>query len=94
MVQFEWDEQKNKANRKKHGIWFEEATPVFIDPGNRFFRDRDHSGSEDRFVVVGYNTNSSLLVVVYWYRNQDEVIRIISARKATKKERRFYEEGI
>ncbi len=94
MLQFEWDEVKNVRNRSKHGIWFEEAQSVFDDPAMRLFHDDVHSGTEDRFVAVGINAAGRLLVVVHCYRELDSVIRIVSVRRATKKEARFYEKGI
>lgn len=94
MLQFEWDETKNKRNRLKHGVWFEEAQSVFDDPSARVFLDPGHSDKEDRFLIIGLNSSAKLLVVVHCYRKSDSVIRIISARKATRKEERFYEEGI
>jgi len=94
VIKFDWDENKNKANRKKHGIWFEEAQSVFDDLGGRLFLDLEHSDHEDRFVLIGYSGSSRLLVVVHCLRESGSIIRIISARKATKKERAFYEKGI
>lgn len=95
MLMFEWDEHKNKQNRLKHGIWFEEAQAVFDDPAGRLFLDSDHSTSdEERFVLIGFSASSRLLVVVHCFREFGDKIRIISARKATKKERVFYEKGI
>ncbi len=94
MIEFDWDEDKNKANRKKHGIWFEEARSVFDDFNGRLILDSEHSDHEDRFILSGYNSSSKLLVVVLCHREQDSVIRIISARKATKKERVYYEKRI
>lgn len=94
MLRFEWDETKNKINRSKHGIWFEEAQSVFDDLGSRVFLDLEHSDEEDRFLIVGMSSGGRLLVVVHCYRESDSVIRIISARKAVKKEIKFYEEGI
>lgn len=91
-LSFEWDESKNKANRKKHGIWFEEAQFVFDDPLGRLFRD--DSSADERYILIGSNTNSKLLVVVHCYRESESIIRIISARKATKQERQFYEKRI
>ena len=93
-LRFEWEEPKNKLNRKKHGIWFEEAQSVFDDPLGRVFYDQDHSDDESRFVMIGMNAMKRLLVVVHCYKKKDSVIRIISARKATKQETKFYEEGI
>jgi len=94
MIEFEWGEIKNKSNRKKHGIWLEEAQSVFDDVHGRLFLDSEHSDQEDRFVIIGYNSSSKLLVVVHCHRDSDSIIRIISARKATKKERMFYEKRI
>lgn len=94
MIQFEWDENKNKLNRVKHGIWFEEVKSVFNDTSSRVFLDQFHSVEEDRFVIVGMNSSARLLVVVHCYRESASIIRLISARKATKKEVAFYEEGI
>jgi uncharacterized DUF497 family protein len=83
MLRFDWDERKNKSNRIKHGIWFEEAQSVFSDPYGRLFYDPEHSEHEDRFILLGVSSAARTLVV-----------RVISARKATRKEVRFYEEGI
>jgi len=94
MLRFGWDEQKNKGNRIKHGIWFEEAQSVFSDPHGRLFYDPEHSEQEDRFILLGMSSASRILVVVHCYRNSDSEVRIISARKATRKEVRFYEERI
>lgn len=94
MLRFEWDERKNSGNRFKHGVWFEEAQSVFDDSASRVFLDLEHSEAEDRFVIVGMSSGLRLLIVVHCYRESDSVIRIISARKATKKEAQFYEEGI
>ena len=94
MLRFEWDEKKNRGNRTKHGVWFEEAQSVFRDPNARLFHDPEHSEEEDRFILIGVSATARPLVVVHCYRESDSVIRIISARKATKKEVRFYEEGI
>jgi hypothetical protein len=94
MLRFEWDEKKNRGNRTKHGVWFEEAESVFRDPNARLFHDSEHSEKEDRFILIGASAAARPLVVVHCYRESDSVIRIISVRKATKKEVRFYEEGI
>ena len=94
MLIFEWDEKKNKLNRKKHGIWFEEAQQVFEDPSAILFFDRKHSSSEDRFILLGVSASSRVLVVIHCDRSESESIRIISARKATAKEIKKYEEGI
>ncbi len=94
MIELEWDEQKNEKNRKKHGIWFEEATQVFDDPKGLVFFDSDHSESEDRFILLGMSGSARLLVVIYCERRSNKLIRVISARKATKKEAKRYEKGI
>jgi len=94
MLRFDWDERKNRANRTKHGVWFEEAQSVFDDPRGRLFEDPEHSEEEERFILLGVSAAARLLVVVHCYRESEELVRIISARKATRKEVRFYEEGI
>lgn len=94
MLAFEWDETKNKTNRLKHGIWFEEARTVFDDPNGRLFFDKDNSATEARFILLGYSSSNRLLVVPHSYRKGDQVVRIISARKATPKERQYYEERV
>jgi len=91
-MKFEWDESKNEKNRKKHGVWFEEAKMVFSDPHHRIFLDSNQS--EDRYIGIGYSGLERILVLVFCYKENESVIRIISARKATQKERWFYEEGI
>jgi hypothetical protein len=94
MLRFDWDERKNRANRKKHGVWFEEAQGVFEDTHARLFYDPEHSEDEERFILLGISSASRLLIVVHCYLESEELVRIISARKATKTEVRFYEEGI
>ena len=94
MLWFDWDERKNKANRTRHGVWFEEAQSVFDDPHGRLFHDPEHSEEEERFILLGISSAARPLVVVHCYRESEELVRIISARKATKKEVRLYEEGI
>jgi uncharacterized protein len=94
MIRFEWDESKNRANRKKHGIWFEEAQSAFADPHAHFFADVEHSEHEERIVLLGISAVSRLLVVVHCYRDSDSIVRIISARRATKRETAIYEERI
>jgi uncharacterized DUF497 family protein len=93
MLRFEWDERKNKGNRTKHGVWFEEAQSVFNDPQARLFEDPEHSEAEERFILLGMSSAGRTLVV-HCYRESDSLVRIISARKAVKKEIRFYEEDI
>ena len=94
MLRFEWDERKNQSNRVEHGVWFEEAESVFSDPHARVFDDPEHSEEEERLLLLGMSSAARPLVVVHCNRQSDLVVRIISARKATKKEVRFYEEGI
>jgi uncharacterized protein len=94
MLRFEWDERKNSGNRSKHGVWFEEAQSAFRDPNARLFHDPEHSQDEDRFILIGLSSTARPLVVIHCYKESDSVIRIISARKATRKEFIFYEERI
>ena len=89
-LHFEWDEQKAKANIKKHGISFDEAKTVFSDEHARLISDPDHSENEEQFVLLGYSSGLKLLVVCHCYRVDDSVIRIISARKATRHESAIY----
>ena len=89
-MEFEWDENKNQKNQRKHGISFEEASSVFYDENALLRDDPDHSDEEDRFVILGLSNNANLLVVCHCYRASETVIRIISARKATKTESKFY----
>ena len=90
-IRFDWDENKNDINKKKHDVSFEEATSVFYDSEALIIPDPDHSIDEERFLILGYSFQLKLLVVCHCYRENDEVIRIISARKATNKERKWYE---
>ena len=87
---FEWDSAKNASNFKKHGISFEEAKTVFSDDFARLIADPEHSEEEERFILLGESIESSLLIVCHCVRDEESV-RIISARKADKKERRTYE---
>ena len=90
-LHFDWDESKNQANKRKHGISFEEAKTVFYDESSRIIHDPDHSETEDRFILLGLSYKLRILVVVHAYKQSDEVIRIISARKASKNEASYYE---
>ena len=85
-----WDENKNNENIKKHSVSFEEAKTVFYDPNAKVIDDPDHSNEEDRFIILGLSKLLHLLVVCHCYRENDELIRIISARKATLKEAEYY----
>ena len=89
-VRFEWDPRKSRANRTKHGVSFEEARTAFLDENARIIPDEEHSIEEDRFVLLGLSIALKLLVVCHCYRESDQVIRIISARRATASERREY----
>jgi uncharacterized protein len=93
-AQFEWDEDKNSSNFKKHSIWFEEAQTIWADPSSLEFYDPEHSQDEDRFIRVGFSSIGRLLLVVYCERAKEVVIRIIGARRATPKERKQYAERI
>ena len=87
-VSFSWDISKNKDNIIKHNVSFEEASSVFVDNNSRLFYDPRHSENEDRYIILGLSDKGRLLVVSHCYRNN--VIRIISARKATKNEQKEY----
>lgn len=89
-LRFEWDEQKNLANIAKHQVSFNEAQSVFSDINARVISDPDHSDDEDRFIILGLSSKLRVLVVCHCYRKNDEVIRLISARKATKNEVKNY----
>ena len=94
MLSFEWDENKNRINQKKHGITFEEASTVFYDDLAILFDDPEHSQEEERFILLGMSDAANLCIVCHCYRASETVIRIISARKATKKEEERYVRGI
>ena len=90
-MKFEWDENKNKANKLKHRVSFEEAETVFDDKNAVYLYDEQHSESEERFHIIGEDMNFRELSVCHCYRGEDsEIIRIISARKATKIEVDYY----
>ena len=89
-LRFEWDENKNISNQKKHRISFEEAQTVFYDDNALLIDDPDHSEEEERFILLGFSRRANMLVVCHCYRRSDSVIRIISTRKATKNEERAY----
>jgi uncharacterized protein len=89
-IEFEWDPRKAESNERKHGISFEEAETVFYDPSSRVSYDPDHSQVEERYVLLGLSEASRLLVVSHMYQQDDELVRIISARRATKVEQRQY----
>ena len=89
-IVFDWDPTKSASNQKKHGISFEEAKTVFSDEFARLIADPDHSQDEERFILLGTSIESNLMIVCHCIRDGDTV-RIISARKADKKERATYE---
>jgi uncharacterized protein len=92
-MKFDWDPAKAAANLRKHQISFEEAKTVFFDDFAMQFFDDEHSQNEDRFIMLGMSSVARLLVVCHCEREQGEVIRIISARKATRNESTFYRGG-
>ena len=87
---FNWDINKNASNTVKHGITFEEATTVFDDDNAIIIKDNTHSQDEERFSVIGFSKRLRLLIVCHCFRNEDTVIRIISARNASKSEELLY----
>ena len=89
-IRFEWDKTKSLENEKKHKISFEEAQTIFVDENALLIHDTDHSDEEDRFVLLGMSAKVKILAVCHCYREDDEVIRIISARKATRNEQKTY----
>jgi uncharacterized protein len=89
-IVFQWDEKKSRSNKKKHGVSFAEAETVFFDEKAIRYEDPDHSQDEDRFIMLGLSILLRALVVCHCYRSDDRVIRIISARKATKSEAAAY----
>ena len=91
-LRFEWDPRKDATNRQKHGVSFEEAQTVFLDERGLVLADPQHSSLEDRFILVGLSSATRILVVVHCYRRSKEVIRIISARRASRRESRQYAE--
>ena len=91
-LKFEWDPKKAESNLSKHGVSFEEALTVFGDPLARIFDDEDHSIEEQREIIIGHSVKERLLVVCF--TSQGESVRIFSARKATRRERKDYEENV
>ena len=89
-LRFEWDERKEATNRRKHGVSFEEAESVFSDEHALFLPDPDHSDDEDRFILLGLSSALRALVVCHCYRLGEDIIRLISARKAMRPERAEY----
>jgi len=89
---FEWDKRKASENRRKHGVTFEEAQSAFLDENARVIPDPEHSDDEDRFILLGLSVRFRLLVVVHCHRQGEDLIRIISARRADPAERNQYSE--
>ena len=89
-LDFIWDEDKNKKNIASHNVSFEEAKTVFFDPNAKVIYDPDHSKEEDHFIILGLSKYLNILVVCHCFKENDSIIRIISARKATPKERKQY----
>ncbi len=89
-IRFEWDKRKALANERKHGVSFDEARSVFFDERARLIDDPEHSESEERFILMGLSSSLRLLLVCHCYRSKANVIRIISARKATARESKSY----
>ena len=92
MLRFEWDENKNVSNVTKHNMSFQEAMSAFYDENGLLIDDPEHSDSEERYILIGFSQFANLLVVCHCYRQDEEVIRLISARKATKNESQQYVE--
>lgn len=93
MIKFDWDENKNTINKKKHGLSFEEAKEVFFDDNAVLFDDPDHSVGEERFLIIGMIKSQKICIVSHCYKDNDDIIRIISAREATKNEKKSYLKG-
>lgn len=93
-MKFEWDSTKDTANQKKHGVSFEEAKTIFYDDYGLLTVDPDHSQDEERFILIGMSPQLRTLVVCHCYREKNQTIRIISARKATKHEANQYKEHL
>jgi len=91
MIEFEWNPAKADSNKRKHGVSFDEAMSIFYDECATQFYDDAHSELEDRFLMLGLSSGSRVLMVCHYEEDAGNVIRIISARKATKSERRFYQ---
>ena len=94
MITFEWDSAKAASNRKKHGVSFEQAQSVFYDEFAVQFFDGESSEMEDRFLMLGLSSDAQLLMVCHCERHEGNVIRIISARRATKNESQFYQGAV
>jgi len=89
-MRFDWDKAKDRANLKKHGVSFEEGQTVFLDENALFMQDPEQAGTEDRFLLLGISSGLRVITVCHCYREEDKIIRLISARKATISEREQY----
>ena len=89
-IEFAWDRRKAQTNLVKHGVSFEEAQSILLDESARLIDDPDHSGDEDRFLLLGYSFDPHCLIVSHCYRESDSVIRLISATRATAQEEAVY----
>jgi uncharacterized DUF497 family protein len=89
-LRFEWDDRKAQSNESKHSVSFNEAETVFADENARLLYDADHSSEEDRYILLGMSNSLSLLLVCHLYKEDEETIRIFSARKANKREQQQY----
>ena len=89
-IEFQWDPKKSATNEKKHSISFNEAKTVFLDENAKIISDPDHSENEERFIILGMSALTKLLVVCHCYRKNDSIIRLISARTATRNEKKQY----
>jgi uncharacterized DUF497 family protein len=92
-VRFEWDEEKNKLNKSKHKIDFAEAATIFLNTPLQIFFDPDHSESEDRYIAIGISIHNRTMVVIHCESHSGTIVRIISARKATKREQKLLRGG-
>ena len=92
-MKFEWDIHKERSNIRKHGVTFEQASYVFADPFSLNRYDEEHSEDEERWVLLGQSLHQTLLIVIHTFRDENgqEIVRIISARKATEKEKKAYQ---
>jgi uncharacterized protein len=90
MLTFTWDERKELSNQQKHGVTFVEARTVFLDDNARLIADPDNADIEERFLLLGYSERFRILIVCHCYRENESTIRIISARKATRREKDTY----
>jgi uncharacterized DUF497 family protein len=89
-IRFKWDDRKDAANRRKHGVSFAEAETVFYDDRALLIDDPEHSVTEDRFILLGMSSAARMLLICHCYREADDLIRIISARRPSNRESEAY----